>query len=212
MAKYRGPVCKLCRREGEKLFLKGERCFTPKCAFERRGYPPGQHGKSAQFRRRRESDYNRQLRAKQKARRVYGILEKQFRRYFNNAEREKGVTGENLLKLLEIRLDNVVYRSGLASSRAEARQFVLHNHFLVNDRKVNIPSFSTKPGDIIVLKEKSRDISRITDSVDFVQQRGIPDWLDFDLDKMQVTVKSIPTRDQVTEDVQEQLIVELYSK
>lgn len=207
MARYTGPVCRLCRREGQKLFLKGQRCYF-KCTFERRKNPPGQHGQTG----RKEKDYGIRLREKQKVRRMYGILERQFRRYFSNAEREKGVTGENLLKLLEIRLDNVVYRSGLASSRAEARQFVLHNHFVVNDRKVNIPSYSTKPGDIIALKEKSKDISRITDSVDVAQQRGIPDWLDFDLDKMQVAVKSIPTRDQVTEDIQEQLIVELYSK
>ena len=207
MARYTGPVCRLCRREGQKLFLKGQRCYF-KCTFERRKNPPGQHGQTG----RKEKDYGIRLREKQKVRRIYGILEKQFKRYFNNAEREKGVTGENLLKLLEIRLDNVVYRSGLASSRAEARQFVLHNHFVVNDRKVNIPSYSIKPGDIIALKEKSKDISRITDSVDVAQQRGIPDWLDFDLDKMQVAVKSMPTRDQVTEDIQEQLIVELYSK
>ncbi len=207
MARYTGPVCRLCRREGQKLFLKGQRCYF-KCTFERRKNPPGQHGQTG----RKEKDYGIRLREKQKVRRIYGILEKQFKRYFNNAEREKGVTGENLLKLLEIRLDNVVYRSGLASSRAEARQFVLHNHFVVNDRKVNIPSYSIKPGDIIALKEKSKDISRITDSVDVAQQRGIPDWLDFDLDKMQIAVKSMPTRDQVTEDIQEQLIVELYSK
>jgi len=207
MARYTGPVCRLCRREGQKLFLKGQRCYF-KCTFERRKNPPGQHGQTG----RKEKDYGIRLREKQKVRRIYGILERQFKRYFSNAEREKGVTGENLLKLLEIRLDNVVYRSGLASSRAEARQFVLHNHFIINGRKVNIPSYSTKPGDVIALKEKSKDITRITDSVDAAQQRGIPDWLAFDSDKMQVAVRSIPTRDQVTEDIQEQLIVELYSK
>src|SRR3972149_4087614 len=153
MAKYTGPVCKLCRREGEKLFLKGERCFTPKCAFERRGYPPGHHGKSAQFRRRRESDYNRQLRAKQKARRVYGILERQFRRYYEESLQRRGLTGLNLLQILESRLDNVVYRLGFADSRAQGRLLVTHGHFSVNGRRTDIPSMLIKPGDVIEVRE-----------------------------------------------------------
>lgn len=207
MARYTGPVCRLCRREGQKLFLKGQRCYF-KCTLEKRKLPPGQHGQTGK----KEKDYGIRLREKQKVRRMYGILEKQFRRYFSIAEREKGVTGENLLKILERRLDNVIYRTGFASSRAEARQLVLHNHFTINGRKVNIPSYSAKPGDIIVLKEASKEITRIEDAVDAAQQRGIPDWLDFDPDKLQVMIKSMPTRDQITEDIQEQLIVELYSK
>lgn len=207
MARYTGPVCRLCRREGQKLFLKGQRCYF-KCALEKRKLPPGQHGQTGK----KEKDYGIRLREKQKVRRMYGILEKQFRRYFSIAEREKGVTGENLLKILERRLDNVIYRTGFASSRAEARQLVLHNHFTINGRKVNIPSYPAKPGDLIVLKEASKEITRIEDAIDAAQQRGIPDWLDFDQDKLQVTIKSIPTRDQITEDIQEQLIVELYSK
>lgn len=207
MARYTGPVCRLCRREGQKLFLKGQRCYF-KCTFEKRKNPPGQHGQTG----RKEKDYGIRLREKQKVRRIYGILERQFKRYFTIAEREKGVTGENLLRILESRLDNVVYRTGLASSRAEARQLVLHNHFTVNGNKVNIPSYSAKPGDVIALKEKSKSIAKIEDSIDSAQQRGIPDWLDFDQDKMLVTIKSMPTRDQITEDIQEQLIVELYSK
>lgn len=207
MARYTGPVCRLCRREGEKLFLKGQRCYF-KCTFDRRKLPPGQHGQIG----RKEKDYGIRLREKQKARRIYGILEKQFKRYFRLAEREKGVTGENLLRILERRLDNVVYRSGFASSRAEARQLVLHNHFTVNGQKVNIPSYPTKPGDVIALKEKSKSISKIEEAIENAQNRGIPDWLEFDREKMQVIVKSLPTRDQIPENIKEQLIVELYSK
>jgi len=207
MARYTGPVCRLCRREGEKLFLKGQRCHF-KCTLERKKLPPGQHGQVG----RKEKDYGVRLREKQKVRRIYGILERQFKRYFYIAEHEKGVTGDNLLKILERRLDNIVYRSGFASSRAEARQLVLHNHFVVNGKKVNVPSYPTKPGDVITLKEKSKSIQRIEDAVDTAQQRGIPEWFDFDLDKIQVTIRSFPTRDQIPENIQEQLIVELYSK
>ena len=207
MARYTGPVCKLCRREGQKLFLKGERCYF-KCAFERRNYPPGQHGQA----REKQKDYGIRLREKQKIRRIYGILEKQFRRYFRLAERQKGITGENLLRILESRLDNMVYRSGLASSRADARQLVLHNHFTINGRKVNIPSYLTNAGDVIQVKEKSQSLERIERAIESAQQRGIPEWLELDQDRMQVTVKALPTRDQVPESIEEQLVVELYSK
>ena len=207
MARYTGPVCKLCRREGQKLFLKGERCYF-KCAFERRGYAPGEHGQS----REKQKDYGIRLREKQKIRRIYGILERQFRKYFHTAERQKGITGENLLRMLESRFDNMVYRSGFASSRAEARQLVLHNHFVVNGQKVNIPSYMTKAGDVIQVKERSRSIERIERAMESVQQRGIPEWLELDQDRMQVIVKTLPTRDQVPESIEEQLVVELYSK
>ena len=207
MARYTGPVCKLCRREGQKLFLKGERCYF-KCAFERRNYPPGEHGQV----RGKQKDYGIRLREKQKIRRIYGILEKQFKRYFRLAERQKGVTGENLLRILESRLDNLVYRSGFASSRAEARQLVLHNHFTVNGQKVNIPSYLTKAGDVVQVKERSRNIERIERATESVQRRGIPEWLEFDQDRMLVTIKTLPTRDQVPESIEEQLVVELYSK
>jgi small subunit ribosomal protein S4 len=207
MARYTGSVCKLCRREGQKLFLKGERCYV-KCALERRNYPPGEHGQV----REKQKDYGIRLREKQKIRRIYGILERQFRRYFHLAERQKGVTGENLLRILESRLDNVVYRSGLASSRADARQLVLHNHFTVNGKKVNIPSYLTEADDVIQVKERSRSIKRIEDAMESAQQRGIPEWLELDRDGMRVTIKALPTRDQVSESIEEQLVVELYSK
>ncbi len=207
MAKYTGPVCRLCRREGEKLFLKGQRCYF-KCTLERRKFPPGQHGQTG----RKEKDYGIRLREKQKVRRIYGILERQFKRYFQLAEKKKGITGENLLQILETRLDNTVFRAGFASSRAEARQLVLHNHFTVNNQKVNIPSYSVKPNDVIQVKEKSKNIARIESAIEFAQQRAIPDWLDVDNEKMQVTIRSFPTRDQISENIQEQLIVELYSK
>jgi small subunit ribosomal protein S4 len=200
-------VCKLCRREGQKLFLKGERCYF-KCAFERRNYPPGQHGQI----REKQKDYGIRLREKQKIRRIYGILEKQFRRYFHLAERQRGVTGENLLRILETRFDNTVYRSGLAASRAEARQLVLHNHFTVNGKKVNIPSYSTKAGDVIQVTDKSKGIEKIQRAVEAAQQRGIPEWLELDREKMQVTVTALPARDQIPESIEEQLVVELYSK
>jgi len=207
MARYTGPVCKLCRRENQKLFLKGERCYF-KCAFEHRSYPPGEHGQ----RRDKQKDYGIRLREKQKIRRIYSIMEKQFRRYFSMAERQKGITGENLLSILESRLDNMVYRSGLASSRAEARQLVLHRHFTINGKKVNIPSYLTRAGDAIQVRDKSRGLDRIGRSVEAAQQRGLPEWLEFDQDKMQVVIKALPIRNQVPEDIQEQLVVELYSK
>ncbi len=207
MARYTGPVCKLCRREGEKLFLKGERCHF-KCALERRNYPPGEHGQ----RRGKQKDYGIRLREKQKIRRIYGILEKQFRLYFREAERQKGVTGENLLRMLESRFDNMVYRSGLAASRAEARQLVLHNHFTLNGAKVNIPSCLLKAGDVIQVKEKSRSVQKIETAMAIAQQRGVSEWLNVEQDKMQVTVSALPTREQVPETIEEQLVIELYSK
>jgi len=190
------------------LFLKGERCYTDKCAIKRRNYPPGQHGQG----RTKVSDYGVQLREKQKVRRIYGILEKQFRTYFDKADRMKGVTGENLLILLERRLDNLVYRLGFASSRIEARQLVKHGHFTMNGRKVNIPSILVKSGDVIELREKSRKITRITDSLDSVVRRGIPQWLELDKDAFKGVLKSLPVREDITMPIQEQLIVELYSK
>jgi small subunit ribosomal protein S4 len=207
MARYTGPVCKLCRREGQKLFLKGDRCYF-KCAFERRNYPPGEHGQV----REKQKDYGIRLREKQKIRRIYGILERQFRRYFHNAERQKGITGENLIRILESRFDNIVYRSGLASSRAEARQLVLHNHFILNGKKSNIPSCLIKTGDLIQVKDSSKSIDRIQNAIEASEQRGIPEWLELDRERMQVTVTSLPTREQVPESIQEQLVVELYSK
>jgi small subunit ribosomal protein S4 len=207
MAKYTGPVCRLCRREGQKLFLKGERCYF-KCAFDRRDFAPGEHGHI----REKQKDYGVRLREKQKIRRIYGILEQQFRRYFYFSERQKGVTGENLLRILESRLDNMVYRSGFASSRSEARQMVLHNHFTVNGRKVNIPSYLTKVAEVIQVVEKSRGIERIERAMNAAQQRGIPEWLEFDQEGMKVTIKALPNKDQIPEDIREQLVVELYSK
>ena len=209
MARYCGAVCRLCRREGVKLFLKGDRCFGEKCAFERRGYSPGEHG---QGRKKQASDYGLQLREKQKLRRMYAILEKQFAGYFDKADRQKGITGTNLLVILERRLDNMVFRMGFASSRTEARQFVLHSHFLVNGKRVNIPSYLVKPGDEISVREKSRSIMRITDAMDTVLRRGIPAWLELDKDSFKGAVKMLPTREELTMPVQEQLIVELYSK
>ncbi|BDV44242.1 30S ribosomal protein S4 [Geotalea uraniireducens] len=190
------------------LYLKGERCFTDKCAIKRRNYPPGQHGQG----RPKVSNYGVQLREKQKVRRIYGILEKQFRGYFEEADRLKGVTGENLLSLLERRLDNVVYRLGFASSRTEARILVRHNHFTVNGRKANIPSIQLKPGDVIQLKEKSRSVACINESLEAVVRRGIPQWLELEKDAFKGMVKSVPVREDITMPIQEQLIVELYSK
>ncbi|GFO57386.1 30S ribosomal protein S4 [Geomonas sp. Red276] len=208
MARYTGPDCRLCRREGVELYLKGERCFTDKCAIKRRSYPPGQHGQG----RIKVSDYGVQLREKQKVRRVYGILENQFRGYFEQADRQKGVTGENLLFILERRLDNVVYRLGFASSRTEARQLVRHSHFTLNGRKVNIPSIQVKTGDVIQLREKSRKIAVINESLEAVVRRGMPQWLELDKDTFKGTVKNMPVREDITMPIQEQLIVELYSK
>ncbi len=181
MAKYRGPVCKLCRREGEKLFLKGARCFSPKCSFERRGYPPGQHGRSGQFRRRRESDFARQLRAKQKARRIYGVLERQFRRYYEVSLQRRGLTGLNLLQILESRLDNVIFRMGYADSRAQARLLVTHGHFNVNGRRTDIPSMLVSTGDMIEVREGSRKRKLFHELRDLAETRNVPMWLTRDL-------------------------------
>ena len=208
MARYTGPSCRLCRRQNMELYLKGERCYTDKCAIKRRNYPPGQHGQL----RAKVTDYGVQLREKQKVRRIYGILEKQFRTYFEKADRMKGVTGENLLSLLERRLDNTVYRLGFASSRIEARQLVKHSHFILNGRKVNIPSILVKAGDVIELREKSRKIVCINDSLEAVVRRGIPQWLELDKDAYKGAVKANPVREDITMPIQEQLIVELYSK
>ena len=190
------------------LFLKGERCYTDKCAIKRRNYPPGQHGQG----RSKTSDYGTQLREKQKVRRIYGILEKQFRGYFQEADRMKGVTGENLLSLLERRLDNTIYRLGFASSRSESRQLVRHGHFTINGRKVNIPSILLKVGDVIELREKSRKVAAVNDSLEAVVRRGIPQWLQLERDAFKGVIKSLPVREDITTPIQEQLIVELYSK
>ncbi|SMC35743.1 SSU ribosomal protein S4P [Desulfocicer vacuolatum DSM 3385] len=208
MSRYRGSVCRQCRRENMKLFLKGDRCYSDKCSFDRRGYPPGQHGQ----RRAKFSDYGIQLREKQKVRRIYGISEKQFRIIFTKADRQKGITGTNLLGMLERRLDNVVFRLGFTSSRTQGRHFVRHNHFIVNGKKVNIPSYITKAGDVIELKEKSRNVAAITESLETIVRRGIPQWLELDKDGFKGAVKSLPAREDVTLPIQEQLIVELYSK
>ncbi len=191
-----------------KLYLKGDRCYSDKCAIERRNYPPGQHGQG----RVKFSEFGQQLREKQKIKRIYGLLERQFHGYFEAAERMKGITGENLLVLLERRLDNIVFRLGFANSRAEARQFALHRHFTVNGRTVNIPSYLVKPGDVIELKEKSRKIARILDSLEAVARRGVPQWLDLEKEKFRGTVKSLPVRSDLTMPIQEQLVVELYSR
>ena len=212
MAKYRGPVCKLCRREGEKLFLKGDRCFTPKCAFERRGYAPGQHGKSSQFRRRRDSDYNRQLRAKQKARRIYGILERQFRRYYEVSLQRRGLTGLNLLQILESRLDNVVYRLGYANSRAQARLLVTHGHFVVNGRRTDVPSMLVSPNDVISVREESLRRPYFKELGDLAEDRNILGWMERDLKNLSGKVLRLPERSEIDGNLQEQLIVEYYSR
>lgn len=209
MARYRDAVCRLCRREGIKLFLKGQRCLTDKCAIEKRNFPPGQHGKS---RRPKVLGYGLQLREKQKVRRLYGILESQFRSYFEKAARAKGITGENLLFMLERRLDNTVYRLGLATSRAEARQLVRHSHILVNGRKVNIPSFEVAVGQEIAVKESSRPSVFIQRALDFSGSRNPPSWLEFNREQMKGRVVSLPRREDVNFPIQEQMIVELYSK
>lgn len=209
MARYRDAVCRQCRREKLKLFLKGDRCYTDKCSFERRSFPPGQHG---QARMRKVSDYAIQLREKQKVRRMYGMLEGQFKKYFVMAERAKGVTGENLLMFLERRLDNTLYRLGFASSRSQARQIVRHKHILVNGKKVNIPSFLVSVSDEIILQEKSRKIESINDSLEAMVRRGVPSWLELDKDNYKGVVKALPDRQEITMPIQEQLIVELYSK
>ena len=209
MARYIGPVCRLCRREGMKLFLKGERCYTEKCAIEKRNFAPGQHGKS---RKSKLVGYGVQLREKQKVKRIYGVLEDQFRRYFEQAERTRGITGETLLQLLERRLDSVAYRLGFATSRAQARQLVRHGHFDVNGRKVDIPSDSVKPGDVVGVRQRSRKNPVILHALEEVKGRGVPEWLTFDGEGMSAKVGSVPTREQINLPVQEQLIVELYSK
>ena len=209
MARYRGSVCRLCRRERMKLYLKGDRCHSDKCAVTRREYPPGQHGQS---RRTKHSDYGIQLREKQKAKRIYGVLERQFRNYFEKADKARGVTGENLLQYLERRLDNMVFRLGYASSRVQARQLVRHGHIQVNGRKVNIPSFLTKVGDEIGIKPSSQKLQIIKDSVETIVRSGIPAWLELDSDSYKGTVKAIPTREDLGGMIQDHLIVELYSK
>ena len=208
MARYIGAKCKLCRREGTKLFLKGERCNSSKCAIERRNYAPGMHGKK----RVKLSEYGLQLREKQKAKKYYGVLERQFKNYFVKADAQPGITGENLLRLLEMRLDNVVYRAGYASSRTEARQIVRHNHVLVNGKKVNIPSYILKAGDVITLKEKSQDNTRMKALLELADGKMVPEWLSADKKKFEAKVVSAPRRDQIDTPVQETLIVELYSK
>ena len=208
MARYTDAVCRMCRREGTKLFLKGDRCFSPKCAIERRAYPPGQHGQG----RTRFSDYGVQLREKQKVKRMYGLLEKQFAATMTKASRMKGRAGENLLILLERRLDNVVFRMGFATSRAEARQLVKHGHFTVDGRKAMTPSIVLKPGAKVVVREKSQKIARITGALEALEGRSVPQWLEIDKDSYAGTVKGMPTRDDITLPIQEQLIVELYSR
>jgi len=212
MARYIGPSCKLCRREGMKLYLKGEKCYTEKCPFERRSYPPGQHGKEASFRRRRVTDYAMQLREKQKARRIYGVLERQFRRYFHEAERRSGLTGENLLTVLETRLDNVVYRLGLADSRAQARQLVQHGHFTVNGRKTNIPSFLVRPSDLVSVRPESRRKEYFKERRELLGKREVPAWLSFDEEALSGRVLALPARQEIDVPVEEQLIVEFYSR
>ena len=209
MSRYKDSVCRHCRRENLKLYLKGDRCYSDKCAFDRRSYPPGEHGER---RGRKISDYGIQLREKQKVKRMYGLSEKQFHLFFERAEAKRGVTGTNLLVLLERRLDNVVYRLGFANSRTQGRQFVLHNHFLVNGKKVNIPSFLVKKGDSIEVKEKSKKIAAISDSIEAVVRRGIPQWLELEKEKHKGVVTGFPVREDLTMPIQEQLVVELYSK
>ena len=208
MARYTGADCKLCRRERMKLYLKGTRCDSPKCAIERRPYPPGEHGRA----RIKESEYLMQLREKQKARRIYGLMERQFRNYYEAAARQRGITGENLLRLLETRLDNVVFRSGLATSRDQARQLVLHRHLEVNGRTVNVPSFRVRPGDTVRIREKSRRLIPVNEAIELAQGRIIPPWLTVNAEEYSVVVSDLPARAMIDTPVQEQLIVELYSK
>lgn len=209
MARYTGSSCRLCRRENLKLFLKGDRCYGDKCAFERRPYAPGQHG---QRRAGKFSDYQLQLREKQKVKRIYGVLEKQFRRYYYRAEKQKGVTGANLLILLECRLDNIIYRMGFAASRDQARQLIRHNHFTVGNRKVNIPSYQVKVGDVVQVREQSRKVAAILESLETVVRRGIPSWIELDKENFRGTLNTLPNREDLTMPIQENLIIELYSK
>lgn len=211
MARYTDSVCKLCRREGMKLFLKGERCMSPKCAFERRAYAPGVHGKQAQFRQ-RTSDYGLQLREKQRARRIYGVLERQFRRYFDIALRSRGQTGANLLSILESRFDNIIYRLGLADSRAQARQLIQHNHFMLNGQRLNVPSALVKPGDVITVREASKQNGYFRGLTEVLEHRSIPEWLNLNPSEIIGTVVALPTREQIDVPLSEQLIVEYYSR
>jgi len=209
MARYIGPVCRLCRREDSKLFLKGDRCFSEKCGYDRRQYPPGQHG---QGRKKRPSDYGQQLREKQKVKRMYGLLERQFRGYYYKASRMKGVTGENLLRLLECRLDTVALRCGFSSSPAEARQIVRHGHIRVNGRRINIPSYQVRAGDVIEVREKSRKVERITGALANIDRVTRPTWIELDKDSFRGKITALPARTDISSDIDEQLIVELYSK
>jgi small subunit ribosomal protein S4 len=208
LARYTGPVCRLCRRENMKLYLKGDRCYSDKCAYERRNYAPGQHGRM----RAKLSDYGLRLREKQKLKRIYGLTETQFKRCFKEAERQKGVTGTNFLILLERRLDNVVYRLGFAQSRAQARQLVRHGHFLVNGKPVDIPSYLLKPGDTVTVREKSRNLAVINEALEALPRRGVPPWLELRKEQYEGVFKTFPTREEIDIPVQEQLIVEFYSK
>lgn len=209
MARYTGSSCRICRRENTKLFLKGQRCYTEKCAFDRRTYPPGQHGKLS---RTKLSNYGLQLREKQKLKKIYGVLERQFRKYFSVASRAKGVTGSKLLELLERRLDNVVFRSCFVSSRPGARQLVMHGHILVNNRKVNIPSYSVRTGDIVSIKPQEKVVKAIKEKFEKIKDRGFPGWLDVDAGNLKTKIARLPERSDLGMDIQEQLVVELYSK
>ncbi len=208
MARYTGPVCRLCRREGEKLFLKGDRCYTEKCAVDRRSYPPGQHGQG----RHKVSEYGLHLREKQKLRRIYGVLERQFERYYDRASRQKGITGENLLQILELRLDNIVYRLGFAASRGQARQLVMHGHVAVNGQKADIPSYEVRVGDVITVRDKSRNLQMIKDNLAAAEGRAVPEWLEANLEQMEGKILAVPTREQMDISIQEHLIVEFYSR
>ncbi len=212
MARHTGPVCKLCRREGEKLFLKGSRCLTPKCAIERRSYPPGQHGRNSQFRRGRASDYLLQLREKQKMRRIYGVYERQFSNYFRNAEQRAGLTGSNLLTILECRLDNVIYRLGIAESRAQARQLVLHGHIMLNGRKTNVPSAMVKSGDNMSVRSQSQKNNYFKALRQNLDDRQVPRWLNLDANNMTAQVLQLPSREDIDVSLNEQLVVEYYSR
>jgi small subunit ribosomal protein S4 len=215
MAKTLSPVCKLCRREGEKLYLKGERCFTPKCSFEKRSFAPGQHGRTGSRggnRSGRESDFARQLRAKQKARRIYGVLERQFRRYYESALQRRGLTGLNLLQILETRLDNVIFRMGFASSRSQARLLVTHGHFTVNNRRTDVPSMVIKEGDEVAVREGSRNLTYFKDMPAFAEKRTSPSWLNRDLNKLAGTISRLPERAEIDGSLNEQLIIEYYSR
>jgi small subunit ribosomal protein S4 len=215
MAKYLGPVCRLCRREGEKLFLKGERCFTPKCGFEKRSFAPGVHGKSGSRSRSatgRESDFARQLRAKQKARRVYGTMERQFRRYYETAQQRRGLPGLNLLQILETRLDNIIFRMGFATSRAQARLLVSHGHFTVNGRRTDVPSMEMSSGDVIQVRDASRETTYFKELRDLAEKRSFPAWINRDLKNFTGTVQRLPERAEIDGNLNEQLIVEFYSR